>query len=91
MTTFQQIGVRRLIERPGRKPYVQTEELVCPCCGHLTRVEFDQPSFAPNLPALTLTHCTHQGCAAYFMTHTRDQFIELFGSDSDNSVSQIER
>lgn len=84
MTTSQQIGVRRLVERPGRKPYVQTEQLVCPCCGHLTRIEFDQPSGLPDRPAMTLTHCTSRACAAYFMTHSLDVFYQKFNKGCQN-------
>ena len=90
MSTSHTFGVKRTIERPGRASYDQIEELICPCCGQSTRVEFEQSSGIPDRPPITLTHCTHRGCRAYYMTHTVDIFFDhfgLIGSDSDNSPS----
>ena len=71
------LGVRRLIERGSRPSYWRTEELLCPCCGHLTRVEWEQERF--NKPPLVETHCENPACAAYKRTLDCDSFFDQFG------------
>ena len=80
-----QIGIQRLIERKGRASYVRTEELVCPCCGNLTRVEWEQERW--NKPSIIETHCEYKGCAGYFMTCDVPSFFERFGTCLPNTTS----
>lgn len=79
------IGVRRLFERPGNRSYYRVEELVCPCCGHLTRVEWEQERF--NKPPFIQTHCERKGCPAYFQTLSVDQFFERYGQTGTDKES----
>lgn len=71
------LGVRRIIERRGRASFIRVEELVCPCCGQLTRVEWEQERF--NKPPLVETHCENSTCPGYHRTLDRDSFFEQFG------------
>lgn len=73
------LGVRRVIHRKGRTPYTRTEELMCPCCGHLTRVEWEQPALLSNNPPVIQTHCERPACAGYFMTLSVESFFERYG------------
>lgn len=79
MMTSQQnpLGFRRVIERPGRKTFVQIEELMCPCCGCLTRIEFDQDDGKGVF--FTMTHCLNATCEGYYMTRKVDAFFEIYG------------
>lgn len=80
MTQQPQLGIQRIIERPGRASYIRTEELVCPCCGNLTRHEWEQDTGKGY--TATETHCTHRACAGYFQTLRLNVFYERFGSTS---------
>jgi hypothetical protein len=80
MNQQQQYGIKRTISRPGRTSYVRIEELLCPCCGNLTRVEWEQECF--NKPPIIETHCENKGCPAYFQTMDKPSFYERFGSTS---------
>lgn len=72
-------GFRREIKRGNRASYWRTEELLCPCCGHLTRVEWEQECF--NKPPITETHCENLACAAYMRTTDIDSFFETYGQN----------
>ena len=72
------LGIQRTIHRPGRASYTRTEELVCPCCGNLTRVEWEQPIGWEN-ETRTETHCETKACPGYFMTSDLPTFYERFG------------
>lgn len=71
------LGIRREVKRGNRGTYWRTEELVCPCCGCLTRVEWEQERF--NKPPGIETHCENKQCPAYFRTTDVDSFFELYG------------
>lgn len=77
MTQQPHLGIQRIIHRRGRASYIRTEELLCPCCGNLTRVEWEQERF--NKPPIIETHCEHKGCPAYFQTMDKPTFYERFG------------
>lgn len=82
------LGVRRLFVRPNNRSYMRTEELLCPCCGHLTRVEWEQESLRPGQPFIIQTHCERKGCPAYFCSLNIDAFFEQYGqTDSDKEGS----
>lgn len=87
MNQQPQYGIRRTITRPGRTPYVRTEELLCPCCGNLTRVEWEQERH--NKPAIIETHCEHKTCPGYFMTCDVSAFYERFGTTSHVPQSPV--
>ncbi len=71
------LGVRREIKRGNRPSFWRTEELLCPSCGHLTRVEWEQERF--NKPPIIETHCENPACAGYKRTLDRDSFFEIYG------------
>ncbi len=71
------LGVRRTVERGKRASYVRIEELVCPCCGCLTRVEWEQERF--NKPPIIETHCENRACTAWSVTLDVDSFFDRFG------------
>lgn len=83
------LGIQRTINRPGRSSYVRTEELVCPCCGNLTRVEWQQECF--NKPPITETHCEHKGCAGYFNTMDVPSFFERYGTSASLTTIYLEK
>lgn len=83
MTQQPHLGIQRTIERPNRAPVVRTEELLCPCCGNLTRAEWQQERH--EKPSYTQTHCEHKGCPGYFMTMDVPAFFEQFGATSHDS------
>jgi hypothetical protein len=72
-----QIGFRRVVELPNHRTYIRPEELLCPCCGHLTRVEFDQDYGDGS--CFTMTHCLNESCDGHYMTRKVDAFFELYG------------
>ena len=76
------LGIQRIIERPGRASYVRTEELLCPCCGHLTRHEWEQDT-GVGYRAIE-THCVNRECAGYMQSLRLDAFFERFGSTEPN-------
>ena len=73
-------GIRRVIERPGRASYVRTQELLCPCCGRPTRVEWEQDTGRGC--TATETHCENRDCAGYKMTTRIDVFYERYGQST---------
>lgn len=90
MNQQPQLGIQRLIERRGHTSYIRTEELLCPCCENLTRVEWEQESLRdPRLPTTTQTHCEHKPCPGYKMTSDVPTFFERFGSRSPVTQTRV--
>lgn len=54
--------------------------LPCPCCGKLTRRQWEQPSGLPNRPAHSQTDCLNPQCAGYYMTLGVVQFFEQYAN-----------
>jgi hypothetical protein len=80
------VGIRREIKRYDGTVHTQTEELVCPCCGHLTRIEFNQDDGKGEF--FTMTHCLNSNCAGYYKTRVVTSFFEMYGQmDTDNKSS----
>lgn len=73
-----QYGFRRVVELPNHRTYIRIEELLCPCCGHLTRIEFEQDNGLPG-GCFTMTHCLNTACEGHYMTRKVDAFFEIYG------------